>query len=104
MKLLILVLGTYAIAGAPLVRRLARRQPDELARLIAPPLFLSSAFAVLLGYNLVRFALAPRSFLVSLEDNLTVARTGEWAEWCLAYGLACFAFLSWRRLRLLRSP
>jgi len=104
LKLLVLALGAFALVGAPVIRRLAGRRPRELARLLAPPLFLASPFAILLGYNVVRFLLAPSSFLLEQEKNLTISRAGEWAEWCLAYGLACFAFLSWRRLRLLRSP
>ena len=104
LKLLVLVLTVYAIVGAPLVRRLARRRPRELARLLAPPVFLTSAFAVVLGYNLVRLVVYPTTYFTRPGENHTVTRTSEWVELCLAYGLACFALLSWRRLRLLRSP
>jgi hypothetical protein len=65
---------------------------------VVPPLFLTSAFLVLCGYNVGRLVFFPEGFFGGGEKNFVVGRFGEWPELCLAYALAAFAFLSWRAL------
>jgi hypothetical protein len=66
---------------------------------VVPPLFVTSAFAVLAGYNLGRLIFFSEGFFGIRERSFVVGRLGEWPELCLGYALAAFAFLSWRTSR-----
>jgi hypothetical protein len=87
-----LIAGLYGSIVAWIVRWRWRKQPSELVDLLMPPLFLTAAFFVMFGYKFLRFAFFP-------ESGFTVTRAGEWAEFCLAFGFAAFAWLQWVRLR-----
>jgi hypothetical protein len=86
------VVGAYGSLGAWLIH-LRGRAP---AALFVPPLFLTSAF-------LVGFAWRAAGPLVP-DDNLYSVIYGEWSELCLAFGLAAFAALNFRRLARQRDP
>jgi len=87
-----LLAGLYGSIGAWIVRARGLWRHTDLVDLLLPPIFLTSAFFVMLGYKALRFA-------SSRESGFTVTRAGEWAEFCLSLGFAVFAFLQWRRLR-----
>ena len=87
-----LIAGLYGSIGAWIVRWGWRHRPSELVDFLMPPLFLTTAFFVMFGYKLLRFAFFP-------EAGFTVTRIGEWPELCLAFGFSAFAWLQWRRLR-----
>ena len=88
----LLVGGLFGAAAPWAVRRLWRDSPwRQEAWLFVPPLFLTSAFAVMFAYKTIRFtALRPARF--------TAVRYGEWAELCFAFALSAFALLVYRRL------
>ncbi len=94
-NVLMLLVGLYGSAGAWIVRRRAGKRPA--LDLFLPPVFLTSAFFVLFGYKLLRFMLVQ-------EPRYTVVVFGEWPEFCLAAGVALFALLTWRRLRVEPQP
>jgi 3-phytase len=82
-----LVLGVLA-ALAPWV--LATRARGPTARFLLPPLFLSSAFAVIAVWRALRFMDVPRS-------SFTVVEYGELPELCLAAALGASTVLVLRR-------
>ena len=89
---ILLVGGLYgAVAGFVLPRIRATGRSLERAWLFVPPLFLSSAFAVVFVYKFSRF-------VVFRSSRYTIVRMGEWAELCFALALAAFAILVYRRL------
>jgi hypothetical protein len=85
-----LTFGLYGSVVAWIVRRRVENWRRETVNLLVPPLFLGGAFFVLFGHRLAYF-LGMRGY--------TYYRSGEWAEFCLAFALAAFVYLSWRRLR-----
>jgi hypothetical protein len=89
-RLAYLAVGLYGSVVAWIVRRRVQNWQRETVNLFVPPLFLGGAFFVLFGHRLAYF-LGMRGY--------TFSRAGEWAEFCLAFALAAFAYLSWRRLR-----
>jgi hypothetical protein len=98
LKFAMIGVGLYGFVAPWLVRMRAWR-PGPRLELAVPPLFLSSSFLVLAGYNLGRLAFFPQGFF-GVEENLTLGRFGEWPELCLAFALAFYALLIWRRSRI----
>jgi hypothetical protein len=90
---LFLVVGCYG-AVAPWLARRRGGQPSELTRLTVPPLFLSSAFLLLAGWEAVRIVL----------PGATIEALGRWPELCLPLALATFARLTHQRLRRASTP
>jgi hypothetical protein len=86
-----LLMGAYGAAAPWLLRRYPRALPEALTRFVVPPLFLSSAFLLLLAYKAIRFVIFPQ------PQSATVS-FGEWPELCLAVALMTFALLVRRRL------
>jgi hypothetical protein len=97
LKFAMIGLGLYGFVVPWLVRMRGWRRGPRL-ELAVLPLFLSSTFLVLAGYNLGRLAFFPRGFF-GVEENLTLGRFGEWPELCLAFALSVYALLVWRRLQ-----
>jgi hypothetical protein len=91
MKFFLIFLG---LAGAvlPWVFHLRRSRWSALM----PPLFTTSAFLLIFGYNAARLIFFPEGFF-GWEENHLVGRYGEWPETCLASLTAGFAWLAWRR-------
>jgi hypothetical protein len=89
-KFFLIALG---IAGAvlPWVLRL---RGSRWATLM-PPLFTTTTFLLLFGYNAARLVFFPQGFF-GWEENFRVGKYGEWPETCLAYLTAGFAWLAWR--------
>lgn len=89
-----ILLGLWGALGFLVVPRVARIRVFSLVSFpLAPPVFLSSSFAVMLAYDLLRATLwsEPGFFL-------RLMRHGEWPELCFAFGLGAFLMLSQRRL------
>lgn len=84
-----LLIGLVGFALPWLLRRSSPRAAPAWLRVLAPPLFLTSAFFVLFGYKLARF-------VAFRQPTFTAERFGEWAEVCLALSLFGYAFLVWR--------
>lgn len=61
-----------------------------------PPLFATSTFLLIFGYNATRMIFFPEGFF-GWEENHLVGKYGEWPETCLAVLTAGFAWLAWRR-------
>jgi hypothetical protein len=61
--------------------------------LLVPPLALMPAFALTFGYRAVRLLVLP-------EAGYIVSRYGELMELCFYFGLASFAWLSLRAIRV----
>jgi hypothetical protein len=59
--------------------------------LFVPPFFLIPAFLMVFLYKLIRFT-------VWTKSGFTITKYGEWAEFCLAFGLSVFVFLINQRL------
>jgi hypothetical protein len=94
----LLATGGYGLVVPWLMRRSARRgQARELARMVVPPLFLSSAFLVVFAYGAAGVALAG-------HPHAGIGRLGEWPGLCLAFSLSSFALLNQQRLRRVRTP
>lgn len=90
-----LLIGLYGALGACAVRLIPRaatrlRLPREKIDLFFPPLFLTSSFLVL---AVVQLAIASGA-----DDPPHNKFYGEFAEFTLAFGVAAFALLGWRRL------
>jgi len=96
---LIMLLGSAWAASACLINKGLRLERiwAEADYLFVPPFFLASSFLVVFGYQLVRHVLLPRS-------GFTVTRYGEWSEFCLAFGIAVFVVLNYRRLARQHDP
>lgn len=92
---LLALAGAYGALAPWVVRRLRGGTATELQRLVVPPLFLSSAFLVVLAYEVARLA---------LPHHATVWRFGTWPEVCLALSLPGFALLTHQRLRRASTP
>ena len=88
---LMLVVGLYGAVAWAMRTRAGRHV--RTFDLFVPPFFLAPAFFVLFAYRLIRFTVLP-------EPVHTVVVLGEWPEFCLAFALAAFALLGWRRARL----
>lgn len=87
------VMALAGLYGSIVVVALARvRQRRGPLWLIVPPLFTTSAFAVVLAYQAIRFVFFP-------EPAFTVTEYGEWSELCMALGLATFVALTVRRVQ-----
>jgi hypothetical protein len=82
-------LGLYGSVVAWWVRRRVESWHRETVNLYVAPVFLGGAFFVIFLHRLAYF-LGARGY--------TYTRSGEWAEFCLAFALATFAYLSWRRI------
>jgi hypothetical protein len=89
-RLSYLTFGLYGSVVAWIVRRRVENWRRETVNLFVPPLFLGGAFFVLFVHRLAYF-LGMRGY--------AYYRAGEWAEFCLAFALAVFVYLSRRRLR-----
>lgn len=91
---LVMLTGSAAGASAWLVNRKLRleRFIPRADELFVPPLFLSSAFLVMVCYRLFRYATPNWS-------NFTIVHLAEWPEFCFAFGLAAFSYLIARRLK-----
>lgn len=83
--------GLYGVVASWLAARRVRPWRD-LPWVAVPPLFLTGALIVTLGYKLLRF-------VIFVEPRYGVVKFGEWPELCFAGALAAFTFLVWRRLR-----
>jgi len=96
---LVMLLGSALAASAYLVNKRLRLERfwADADHLFVPPFFLASAFLVVFGYQLVRHVLLP-------ESGFTVTRYGEWSEFCLAFGIAAFVVLNYRRLAAQDGP
>lgn len=95
LKFAMIGVGLYGFAVPWLVRM---RILGPVRRLtLVPPLFLTPGFLVLAGYNLGRLVFFPHGFF-GFEERGTLARFGEWPEFCLGLALASYTFLVWRRL------
>lgn len=70
---------------------------DQGNFLMAPPFFLATCFFAMFAYKIVRFVAFPAS-------EFTVTKYGEWPELCFAAGLALFAYLNYRRLKVSPAP
>lgn len=92
LKFLAIAVGLAAAAFPWLVRGESRGY-----RALVPPLFVTSAFLVVAGYNTGRLVFFTEGFFGG-TDHFTVARFSEWTEVCLAYAFAVFAFVSLRAL------
>ena len=84
-----LAVGIYGLLGAALIARFYGRQPTAGVDLFIVPVFLSSAFLMVVAYRLVRFT--------PLGKELP-AGSGELEEVCLYFGALAFAWLVWRRV------
>lgn len=83
------------LAGAVLPW-VARRRKWTRTRFV-PPLFVSSAFAVLFAYNVVRLAAYPDNFFYgSLNIPEVFVAYSEWTELVLAYITLVIVWLAWR--------
>lgn len=72
---------------------------------LVPPLFVTSAFFVLVAYNAVRAAAFPRNFVRGGEGPPEgFLRYSEFPELGLAYVVLTVAFLAWRRGRSHGAP
>ena len=92
-RVVMLLLGLYGSAFALAVRWRSREAGNDTVELLIPPLFLFSMFFLIAAFRLTWFVLlAPRP----LRD--TPVSYGEWAEMCVALGMAAFASLGLRRL------
>jgi hypothetical protein len=91
MKLFLISLG---LAGAVLPWVL-RIRGSRLAGLM-PPLFTTTTFLLIFGYNAARLIFFPEGFF-GREENFIVGRYGEWPETCLAFLTVGFAWLALRR-------
>lgn len=60
-----------------------------------PPLFTTSSFLLIFGYNAARLVFFPKGFF-GWEESFIVGKYGEWPETCLAYVAAGYAWLVWR--------
>lgn len=90
-NVVLLCVGFYGSVVAWLIRR-GRDHSSETVKLFIPPLFLTSPFFILFGYKTLRF-------LIFRAPDFDIVQYGEWAETCLAFGLAAFGVLTIRRLR-----
>jgi hypothetical protein len=87
-----MLLGLYGSVGVWWIALRWRTRPRDMD-VAVPPLFLSTAFAIIFGYRLLRFTVLPPPV------GYTIFRYAEWPESCLAAALAGFTFLLYRRLR-----
>lgn len=76
--------------------RLGQRWPEG-DYLFVPPFFLAPSFFFMFVYRFFRFTLWP-------ESGFTITKYSEWAEFCLAFGLALFMWLNYRRLSPVAEP
>lgn len=83
--LLVGLAGTVLPWLAPRVEALRERP----WRLFVPPRFLTTAFFVMFAYKAIRFTVLD-------ESRYTIVKIGEWAELCVAAGLAAMAWFIWR--------
>lgn len=82
------------LAGFALPWLFARRHSP--AYRFMPPLFMTSAFLVVAGYNLARLVFFPAGFF-GTERNLRVFAFSEWPELLLVYIVCGVVALRWRR-------
>jgi hypothetical protein len=82
------------VAGFALPWLLSRRRSP--AYRFMPPLFMTSAFLVVAGYNLARFVFFPDGFF-GVERNFRVGGFSEWPELLLGYVVCGVVALRWRR-------
>ena len=88
-----LLIGFSGSVGAALIRMLLHHRhiaAPFLLDIVIPPLFLSSGFVVLFGYRLLRL-------VIFEEPRFVAVKYGEVAEFGLAFSLAAFSILSYRR-------
>jgi ABC-type Fe3+-siderophore transport system permease subunit len=86
-----LLVGFAGSVGAWLAGGLRERLSPR-ARLLVPPVFLSSAFLTLFLWRAFRFG-------IYSAGKFTIVEFTEWPELCLALALAVYSFLVWRRIR-----
>ncbi len=91
-NLVMLVVGFYGSIVAGWLRLQGSRARGPVFDVFVPPLFLTSWFFVLFVYRALRFSV----FSVS---RYTVFKTGEWAEFCLAFAVSTWLVLIWLRRR-----
>jgi hypothetical protein len=65
---------------------------------VLPPLFTTSAFLLVFGYNAGRLVFFPEGFF-GWEESFIVGKYGEWPETCLAAVAAGYGWLAWRARR-----
>lgn len=70
---------------------------DQADYLFVPPFFLASSFFFVFVYKFFRFTLWP-------DSGFTITKYGEWAEFCLAFGIGAFILLNYRRLSTVVPP
>lgn len=91
-----LIAAVYGVA-VPWAYRQRFGPPENNARFLLPPLFLTSAFLILGGYKLLRLTLIPRG-------RYTITKYGEWVEFLFTYALLAFAAVTMRLVRNERNP
>ena len=97
-RVVLLAIGIYGSIAAAAVR--LTRTVTETVDLLFPPLFLSGFFLAVLAYNCARIAVNPGGYF-GAEPHLLLMGLAEWMELCVAFGLALFTALGWRRLRII---
>jgi hypothetical protein len=96
-NVVLLIAGLYGLVVSWLASTARLPRWRGFRALAVPPLFLSSAFLVLLGYKALRFTL--------LQDpRYPIVKSGELAELCLPAALVVMMLLVRRRLRDAPAP
>jgi hypothetical protein len=85
-NLAMLVISLYAVIVS---LAFIQRRPMGLWRWLIPPSYLITAFGTMAAYKAIRFTIVRGS-------GFTAVKLGEWAELCMAVGLAAFAIEIWR--------
>jgi hypothetical protein len=92
-QMLLGLYGTIAcVAGA-----VANRHPTPVRALLAPPLFLATAFLVPFVYRATRLYVHPEDFVT--RYTFQIVELSEVAELSLYFGVTTLAVLSWRLRR-----